>query len=65
MAGISHLFRGAWDGERVPLEGGDGRDVDEDVVARLEGEVRRPPDDQGHDPGGEDDASCDPAFTLL
>ena len=62
---ISHLLRRAGDGEGVPLEGGDGRDVDEDVVARLEGEVRRTPDDQRHDPGGEDDAGGDPALAVL
>ena len=49
----------------MPLEGGDGRDVDEDVVAGLEGEVRGPADDQGHNPGGEDDAGRDPALAVL
>ena len=37
------------DGVGVPLEGGDGRDVDEDVVARLEVEVVRTLDHQRHD----------------
>ena len=49
---IRDLFRRAWYGERVPLETRDGRDVDEDVVAGLEGEVRRTSDDQWDDPWG-------------
>ncbi len=40
-----YLFRSTRYGEGVPLEAGDGGDVDEDVIAGLEGEVRRSPDD--------------------
>ena len=42
------LLWGRANGERVPLKGGNGRNVDEDVVPGLEGEVWRPFDDQGH-----------------
>ena len=45
---MTSLLRRRADGVGVPLEGGDGGDVDEDVVARLEGEVRRPLDHQRH-----------------
>ena len=37
------LLGGRRDGEGMPLEGGDRGNVDEDVIARLEGKVRRPP----------------------
>ena len=36
------------DGEGMPFEVGDGRDVEEDVVARLEVEVGRPLDHKVH-----------------
>ncbi len=49
----------------MPLEGGDGRDVDEDVVAGLEGEVGRTLDGQGHHPGGQNDTGSDPALAIL
>lgn len=50
------LLGGRANGERVPLEGGDGRDVDEDVVAGLEGEVRRTLDYQADDSRGQNHA---------
>ena len=62
--GVALLRRRA-DGEGVPLERGDGRDVDEDVVAGLEGKVGRPLDDQGHHLGGEDDAGGHPGLALV
>lgn len=42
------LLGGRGDGEGVPLEVGDGGDVEEDVVAGLEGEVWRPLYDKVH-----------------
>ena len=45
---MNSLLRRRADGVGVPLEGRNGGDVDEDVVARLEGEVRRPLDHQRH-----------------
>ena len=61
----TNLFRRTWDGEGMPLEGRDGRDVDEDVVAGLEREVRRTPDDQRNDFRRKNDAGRHPTFALL
>ena len=62
---MNSLLRRRADGEGVPLEGGYGRDVDEDVVARLEGKVRRPLDHQRHHLRGKDDPRGDPGLALL
>ena len=63
--GHVYLFWGTGDGEGVPLEACDGGDVDEDVIAGLEGEVRRSPDDERDDLRRQHDARCHPTFALL
>ncbi len=49
----------------MPLKSGNGGDVDENVVSRLESKVRWSPDDQADHSGGEDDAHGDPGFALF
>ena len=44
---LTVLFGSAADGERVPLVLGDGRDVDEQIVAWVVVEAGRPPDHLG------------------
>ncbi len=62
--GVS-LLRRRGDGEGVPLELGNGGDVEVDIVAGLEGEVGGPLDDEVHHLGGKDDASGHVALPLV
>ncbi len=59
------LLGGRADGERMPLERRNPRDVDEDVVAGLEGEVRRPLDHQRHHSARQHHARRHPRLALL
>ena len=62
--GISLLWGRAY-GERVPLKGGNGRNIDEDVVPGLEGKMWRPFDDQRHHFWGQDHARRYPRLALI
>ena len=59
------LLRRRRDRERMPLEVGDGRNIQENVVARLEVEVRRSFDDQVDHLGGQDHAVGYVALALV
>ena len=58
------LLRGRADGEGMPLKGGDGRNVDEDVIAGLEGEMRWPFDNQAYDSAWQDYACGHPGLAC-
>ena len=59
------LLRRRRDRERMPFEVGDGRNIQEYVVARLEVEVRRSFDDQVDHLGGQDHAVGYVALALV
>ena len=59
------LLRRRRDGERMPFEVGDGRNIQENVVARLEVEVWRSFDDQVDHLGGQHHAVGDVALALV
>ena len=49
----------------MPLKGGNGRNVDEDVIARLEGEMGRSTDHQAHHFGGKDHTHGHPRLAFF
>ena len=59
------LLRGRADGERVPLEDGDLRNLDEDPVARSEVELGGLLDDEACDLGRQDQAGGDDRLAAV